>query len=220
MQCYGRFSSIALRTARRAERRSRPASRAQPVDASSVERSIAVFAMSFALASVSVASGIGSATAAETAATAAETECPSEDNSVPCQADEAKRQADEAKREADEAEREADEAERIAIFVRARKGYEDARTSGDFSESLVLSRQLAAQGNRAAKGLLRMVYMQLGSGTHKDYVQAYVWLSEGIARSADYPVKGGADFVSKWRKRLEEKMTPDQIAQAKKLAGN
>lgn len=117
---------------------------------------------------------------------------------MPCQADEAKRQADEA--------------ERIAIFVRARKGYEDARTSGDFSEPLALSRQLAAQGNRAGKALLKMVYIQLGLGAHRDNVQAYRWLSEGIA--------GGADYLVKWRERLEGKMTPDQIADAKKLSGN
>jgi hypothetical protein len=54
-----------------------------------------------------------------------------------------------------------------------------------------------------------MVHMQLGWGAHKDYVQAYVWLSEAIA--------GGSDYLVTWRKMLTEKMTPEQLAKAKEL---
>ena len=197
MQVCGRFSSIALRTAQRAECHSGSASLVAPINASSLARGIGILAIFFALGIVPAASGIESATAAEA-------DCTSEDSSAPCQTEEDR----------------AENAKEIDMFVRARNGYNQARTSGDFTEPLTLTRQLAAQGNGAGKGLLRMVYMQLGSGAHKDYVQAYAWLSEGIARSADYPVKGGAVFVSKWRRRLEEKMTSEQIADAKKLAGN
>ena len=51
----------------------------------------------------------------------------------------------------------------------------------------------------------------MGWGAHRDYVQAYAWLSEGIA--------GGAEYLVQWRKMLAEKMTPEQVAAAKKLAG-
>lgn len=57
-----------------------------------------------------------------------------------------------------------------------------------------------------------MVYVQLGWGAHRDYVQAYAWLSDGIA--------GGADYLLRWRQRLRVKTTFGQVAEAKKLAGN
>ena len=56
---------------------------------------------------------------------------------------------------------------------------------------------------------LKMVHMQLGRGVHKDYVQAYVWLSE------DMP--GDDDYVEKWRKMLAAKMTAEQLEQARSL---
>jgi hypothetical protein len=124
------------------------------------------------------------------AAPAAEAKCP-EDNSAPCQAE---------------------EAERVAIYVKGRNAYDNARTSGDFSEALTLARQLAVQGDKNGERLLKMVYLQLGWGAHRDYVQAYGWLSEGIA--------GGEEYLVRWRKLLAEKMTAEQLAEAKKMAGN
>jgi hypothetical protein len=184
MKCLVRFPPFALRRARHTECQPQPVPRELAINASVVERSIAGLAISFVLAVVPVTSGISSATAAET-------QCPSDDNSAPCQA---------AK------------SDRMAVYVLGRNAYDNARTSGDFSEALALSRKLAAQGDRNGERLLKMVYLQLGWGAHRDYVQAYVWLSEGIA--------GGADYLVRWRKILEEKMTPDQVAEAKKTAGN
>lgn len=124
-------------------------------------------------------------------AAAADTPCAPEDNSALC---------------------DADKADRMALYVKGRNAYDTARTSGDFSEALTLSRQLAAQRDRNGERLLKMVYLQLGWGAHRDYVQAYVWLSEGIA--------GGADYLVRWRQILAEKMTPEQVAEALKMAGN
>jgi hypothetical protein len=183
MRCLVRFPLFPLRRARHIGRQPQPASREPAINASVVKRSIVGLAISFVLAAVPVTSGFSPATAAET-------QCPSEDNPAPCQADE----------------------DRIAVYVKGRNAYDNARTSGDFSEALALSRQLAAQGDRNGERLLKMVYLQLGWGAHRDYVQAYVWLSEGIA--------GGADYLVRWRQILAEKMTSDQIAEAKKMAGN
>jgi TPR repeat protein len=96
------------------------------------------------------------------------------------------------------------------MSVMGRRAYERARTSGDFASALDWSRRLATAGDGNGKRLLKMVYLELGFGAHRDYVQAYVWLSEAIA--------AGDDYLLQWRKMLEEKMTPEQVVQARKLA--
>ena len=112
----------------------------------------------------------------------------------------------------DEAACKADRDERVAIYAKGRDAYDNARTSGDFSEALILSRQLASKGDKNGERLLKMVHLQLGWGAHKNFIQAYGWLSEGIA--------GGGDYLLHWRNLLAEKMTPEQLAEAKKKAGN
>jgi hypothetical protein len=100
----------------------------------------------------------------------------------------------------------------VAMYVMGRDAYETARTSGDFTEAMYWSRQLVAKGDKNGERLQKMVYLQLGWGAHRDYVQAYVWLTEGIA--------AGADYLPPLRKKLMEKMTPEQLAKAKELAGS
>ena len=184
MQRLGRFPLFPLRRVRHTERQPQAAPRDSAFNASVVERSIVGLAISFVVAVVPVTIGISPASAAET-------ECASEDDSALCQSD---------------------KSDRMAVYVRGRNAYDNARTSGDFSEAFALARQLAAQGDKNGERLLKMVYLQLGWGAHRDYVQAYVWLSEGIA--------GGADYLVRWRQILAEKMTPEQVAEAKKMAGN
>lgn len=101
--------------------------------------------------------------------------------------------------------------DRAAIYRLGRTAYENARESGDFSEAVRLSRQLAATGDKNGERLLKMVHIQLGRGAHKDYVQAHVWLSE------DMP--GDDDYIDKWRRMLAEKMTAEQLEKAKSLTG-
>jgi hypothetical protein len=112
----------------------------------------------------------------------------------------------------DEAACKAEKDERMAIYAAGRNAYENARTSGDFTEAYKLARKLALIGDKNGERLLKMVYMQLGWGAHKDLVQAYGWLSEGVA--------DGIDYVPVWRNKLTEKMSPDQLAAAKKKADN
>lgn len=102
--------------------------------------------------------------------------------------------------------------DQMAIYRLGRTAYENARGSGDFTEALRLSRQLAAMDDKNGERLLKMVHMQLGWGAHKDHVQAYVWLSEDMA--------AGDDYLDKWIRMLAEKMTPEQLAEARALAGN
>ena len=183
MQCLVRFCRFPA-GAHCAGRPSRLAPQEKTIDASFAGRVVAGLAILFVLAFGPVAGGIHHASAAETP-------CPSADNPAPCQAD---------------------MDDRMAVYARGRDAYDNARTSGDFSEALALARQLAALGDKNGERLLKMVYLQLGWGAHRDYVQAYGWLSEGIA--------GGADYLARWRQILTEKMTADQLAEAKKTAGN
>ncbi|MCC7548634.1 MAG: hypothetical protein IT532_12790 [Burkholderiales bacterium] len=101
--------------------------------------------------------------------------------------------------------------DRMAIYVQGRTAYEHARETGDFSDALRLSRQLASLGDRNGERLLKMTHMQLGWGAHKDFPQAYAWLTVAI--------RGGEDYLVRWRDMLAEKMTPEQLAQGKALAG-
>ena len=184
MQRLVRFPSSPFRRPCRTGRRLQRAPREQAINASVVARSIAGLAISFLLAVVPLGAGLRLANAAEA-------QCTSDDDSAACRAD-----ID----------------GRMAVYVKGRNAYDKARVSGDFSEALALSRQLSAQGDKNGERLLKMVYLQLGWGAHRDYVQAYVWLSEGIA--------GGADYLVRWRQILAEKMTFEQLVEAKKMAGN
>ena len=112
----------------------------------------------------------------------------------------------------DEAVCKAENDERVTMYGAGRNAYENARTTGNFTEAYTIARKLASSGDKNGDRLYKMVNMQLGWGAHKDLVQAYVWLSEGVA--------DGVDYVPLWRDKLAEKMTPEQLAEAKKKADN
>ncbi len=99
----------------------------------------------------------------------------------------------------------------LAIYRLGRIAYEQARESGDFSEPLWVGRELVAQKDKNGERLLKMTHLQLSWGNHKDYVQAYVWMVEDR--------EAGIDYLDKLIRNLADKMTPDQLAQAKALTG-
>lgn len=148
-----------------------------------MKRWFAGLALLLALTFAPWAGGIGHVSAAES-------ECPAGNEWVPCQAQ---------------------KGEPMAMYVMGRRAYEDARTAGDFTEALNWSRKLVAAHDENGERLLKMVYIQLGWGAHRDYVQAYVWLSEAIA--------AGDSYLVPWRNKLMQKMTAEQVAEAKKRAG-
>jgi hypothetical protein len=98
----------------------------------------------------------------------------------------------------------------MAIYVQGRDAYEAARQSGDFTQALRIARQLANQGDKNGERLLKMVHLQLGWGAHHDYVQSYVWLTEDLG--------AGKEYVGPLRKQLAEKMSAEQLRQAKEKA--
>jgi 1,4-alpha-glucan branching enzyme len=112
----------------------------------------------------------------------------------------------------DEAVCKADKDERVMLYGKGREAYEAARNTGDFTEAYTIARQLVIKNDKNGERLMKMVYMQLGWGKHNDYVQAYGWLNDGFL--------DGEKYLASWREKLAEKMTPEQLAQAKRKAGN
>lgn len=120
--------------------------------------------------------------------TAAELDCPSGEEWAACRAQ---------------------QGDPLAMYVMGRRAYEAGRQSGDLTEALDWARKVVRAGEKNGERLIKMVYLQLGWGTHRNYVQAYVWLSEAIAN--------GDDYVLPLRKQLMEKMNPEQLAEAQNL---
>ena len=101
--------------------------------------------------------------------------------------------------------------DRLAMYRLGRDAYEQARQDGDYTEALRMSRALAAEGDKNGKRLLKMVHLQLSWGRHNDNVQAYVCMVED--RNSGY------EYLDKLIGDLSDKMTPQQLTQAKQKAG-
>jgi len=85
----------------------------------------------------------------------------------------------------------------------------DAYERGDYETALKEFRPLAEQGHAQAQVNLGIIYSQ-GRGVPKDSVQAYRWYTLAAGQ--------GDDLAGKFKNHLEKSMTPDQIAQAQRLA--
>lgn len=126
-------------------------------------------------------------------ATATDSDCASEEDKVPCLS---------AK------------GDPMAMYMMGRRAYEGARVSGDYTEALAWGQRVIKVRRHTGNMLLKMVYLQLGAGAHRDYVQAHVWLREAIDSSEENL------YLIPWLERLEAKMEPEQIERAKQLAAN
>src|ERR1700679_3582281 len=78
----------------------------------------------------------------------------------------------------------------------------------DYSEAVKWWHKAADQGEAGAQSSLGLMYGN-GQGVPRDFVQAYMWLYLAAAQGAQ--TRSTLDY-------LEHEMTPDQIAEAKKLA--
>ncbi len=95
-----------------------------------------------------------------------------------------------------------------AMYLIGREAYDAARISGDFSEAYLWANRARDAGFLGGKMLYKMVHLQAGEGKHHDYVEAHHWITTAIA--------DGADYLVPWKRRLEAKMSADQIAQARR----
>jgi TPR repeat protein len=79
----------------------------------------------------------------------------------------------------------------------------------DSAEAAAWYRRAADQGLKTAQWTLGSMY-QIGSGVQQDYVKAYMWYDISAAQGWRAP-----EFL---KAQLEKAMSPDQIAEAQKLA--
>jgi TPR repeat protein len=93
-----------------------------------------------------------------------------------------------------------------AMYLIGREAYLEARESGDFSEAHMWATRAKEAGFLAGRMLFKMVHMQAGDGLHHDYVEAHHWITTAIA--------DGADYLVPYKRRLEARMTNEQIAEA------
>ncbi len=79
----------------------------------------------------------------------------------------------------------------------------------DYAEAMKWYRLAADQGDADAQYNLGGMYFS-GHGVARNYIQAYMWVTLAAAQ--------GNENASKGLEILEKKMSPDQIAQAQRLA--
>lgn len=105
------------------------------------------------------------------------------------------------------------EGDTMAMYVMGRREYTIARKTGDMTKALNWTLKVLENKDSAlvASRLLKMIYIQLGEGVHKDYVQAYIWLQEGINKGDDYV------YLIRWQERLTYYMSEQQINDARKI---
>ena len=93
---------------------------------------------------------------------------------------------------------------------------EEAYNRGDYAAVFQLMRPLAEQGHAEAQLSLGFAYAT-GQGASQDYVQAHKWFALAASRSSASG-KVLRDLAVEHRDRADAMMTPDQIAEAQKLA--
>ena len=84
----------------------------------------------------------------------------------------------------------------------------------DYAEGVRWFRLAAEQGHGRAQAMLGVMY-DAGEGVTQDYVQAHMWYNLAAAR---LPPGALRDMVVWGRDNIAKHMTPDQIAEAQRLA--
>jgi uncharacterized protein len=85
----------------------------------------------------------------------------------------------------------------------------------DYAQALIWYRKAAEQGDARAQFGLGLMYAD-GHGVPQDYVRAHMWfnIAAGAQGASDASVR---DSV-KWRDLVATRMTPAQIAEARRMA--
>jgi TPR repeat protein len=95
------------------------------------------------------------------------------------------------------------------------KNYETGRIGlpKDFAQAQYWYRKAADQGDPYAEASLGILF-NFGKGVPRDYAQAYMWYERAVMHSQG----GNKDSIVEMRDGIAENLTPQQIAEAKRLA--
>jgi hypothetical protein len=103
------------------------------------------------------------------------------------------------------------ENESMSLFIKGRDAYDHGREIGDLTEARIIGTQLAQRKNKNGKRLLKMIYMSIRMGGHKNNVEAYQWVEESITKKEEYARLDMNELLE----TLFQKMTPDEQAKVK-----
>ncbi|MFO1321386.1 MAG: hypothetical protein U1F52_17375 [Burkholderiales bacterium] len=101
----------------------------------------------------------------------------------------------------------------MALFIEGRDAFDRGRESGDLSEARRIAKELIdRQDERHGKALLKFVYVQVSLGVHRNLVEAHRWIQADMAAGETYK-RLDLNWV---REKLEARMTPEQLAEARR----
>ncbi len=101
----------------------------------------------------------------------------------------------------------------LATYIKAHEAYDRGRETGDLSEAYRLAKELVTNDDtKHGKSIIRKIYIQAALGTHKNYVERYRWVAADIAAGVSYKQLR----MDKILESIAQKMTPEQLAEAKK----
>jgi len=93
--------------------------------------------------------------------------------------------------------------------------YEKGRgVAQDFAQAAAWYRKAAGQGDADAQFILGFMY-EKGEGVPQDYAQAHMWYNLTASRAPDAETRA---LAARGREDIAAKMTPDQIAEAQRMA--
>jgi len=106
------------------------------------------------------------------------------------------------------------ESDSLSIYIKGRDAYDKGREVGDLSQAREIAYQLLARNNnKNGRVLLKMIYMEIRMGGHKNNLQAYAWVKEAIGRGESYSRLDFDTVLNSIRKR----MTENELTAIKKL---
>jgi hypothetical protein len=105
------------------------------------------------------------------------------------------------------------ENQNMDLFIKGRDAFDRGRESGDLSEAHGYAAQLIERKDlEHGQALMKFIYLQVAQGVHKNFVEAYQWVAADLAAGTKYKRLDLQWVLNK----LSAKMTPEQLAEARK----
>lgn len=96
----------------------------------------------------------------------------------------------------------------LAAYMVGRAALIEGNKTGDLSMAHKWAKRSKDAGFLGGKMLYKMVNLNAGQGMHHDIVEAHGWVSQAVA--------DGVSDLEPWIRRLEAKMTPEQLYEVRR----